>query len=100
MPGRSLAAAALALAEGRPVWVYVMRQPMTLAIHTVALGYRLTDQWQAHGRPVIKRMRRVAWRWWYESSQWLGHRWHRSKKKLLRMTRGARGTARRFVGLR
>ena len=100
IPARSLAAAALALAEGRPAWVYVVRQPMTFAIQTAAFGYRLNDRWQEHGRPVIKRMRRLAWGWWYESSQWLGHRWHRSKKKLLRLTRGARGTARRLVGLR
>jgi hypothetical protein len=100
IPGRSLAGAALALAEGRPGWVYVVRQPMTLAVQTAAIGYRLSDQWQEHGRPVVKRMRRTAWRWWYESSQWLGHRWQRSKKKLLRMTRDARGTARRLVRLR
>jgi hypothetical protein len=100
VPGRSLAAAALALAEGRPGWVYLVRQPMSLAIHTAALGYRLSDRWQEHGRPAIKRMRRAAWRSWYESSRWLGHRWHRSKKKLLRVTRDARGTARRLGRLR
>jgi hypothetical protein len=100
VPGRSLADGALALAEGRPGWVYLMRQPMSLAIQTAALGYRLRDQWQEHGRPTIKRMRRAAQRSWYESSRWLGHRWHRSKKKLLRVTRDARGTARRLVRLR
>ena len=100
IPGRSLAGGALALAEGRPAWVYVLRGPMTLAVHGAAAAYRLSDQWHEQGRPVLKRMRRGAWRWWYESSQWLGHRWQRSKKKLLRVTRGARGTARRFVRLR
>jgi hypothetical protein len=73
---------------------------MSLAIQTVALGYRLSHQWQEHGRPTVKRLRRAARRSWYESSRWLGHRWHRSKKKLLRVTRDARGTARRLVRLR
>ena len=100
IPGRYLARGALALAEGRPAWVYVLRQPMTLAIQTAALGYRLSDQWHEQGRPVLKRMRRAAWHGWHESSQWLGHRWRRSKKTLLRVTRGARGTARRLVRLR
>ena len=100
MPARSLAGAALALAEGRPAWVYAFRHPMTFAIETAALGYRLTDHWQEHGQPAVKRIRRAAWRGWYESSQWLGRRWQRSKKKLQRVTRGARGTARRIVRLR
>jgi hypothetical protein len=100
VPGRSLAGAALALAEGRPGWVYLVRQPMSLAIQTAAVGYRVSDRWQEHGRPVVKRIRRAAWRSWYESSRWVSHRWHRSKKKLLRVTRDVRGTARRFVRLR
>jgi hypothetical protein len=100
VPGRVLAHAALSLADGRPAWVYAVRQPMTLAIQTAALWYRLSDRWQDHGRPLMKRARRASRRSWHRSSLWLGHRWHRSKKMLRRLSHEARGTARRFARLR
>ncbi len=92
---RVLASGARALAEGRPLWVYAVRQPLTLGVDAAALPYRLGDFWHERGRPMMKRTRRAAWRAWYESSQWLGHRWHRSRKQLLKVARGARATAKR-----
>jgi hypothetical protein len=87
VPAFLLARGALALAEGRPVWVYLVRPPMTLAIHAAAVPYRVNDFWNEHARPVVKRSRRTLWRAWYESSQRLSHRWHRSKKRFLRLAR-------------
>jgi hypothetical protein len=100
VPAFLLARAALALAEGRPLWVFLIRPPITFAIRLAAIPYDLKQLWNEHGRPLVKRSRRALWRVWYESSQRLGHRWHRSKKRLLRVARGARGTAKRVVGLR
>jgi hypothetical protein len=80
--------------------VYGVRPPMTLAIRIAAVPYELKHFWKEHARPVVRRSRRALWRAWYESSQRVGHRWHRSKKRLLRVARGARGTAKRVVGLR
>jgi hypothetical protein len=94
------ARSALALAEGRPLWVYILRPPMTLAVHVAAALYNARDRWNDDIRLPFKRVRRSAWRAWYESSQRFGHRWHRWKKRLLRIARGARGTARRFVSMR
>jgi len=99
-PAIPIARAALALAEGRPLWVYAVRPPMTGAIRVAAVPYELKHFWKEHARPVVRRSRRALWRAWYESSQRVGHRWHRSKKRLLRVARGARGTAKRVVGLR
>jgi hypothetical protein len=89
-----LARAALALAEGRPLWVYVVRQPMTTAMRAAALRYEAKDLWNENARPVIKRSRRAIWRAWYESSQQLSRRWQRSKKRLLRLARGVRPSIR------
>ena len=100
LPVFLLARGALALAEGRPVWVYLIRPPMALAIYVAAVPSKVKDFWNEHARPVVKRSRRTLWRAWYESSQRLSRRWHRSKKRLARLARGARGTARRVVGLR
>jgi len=89
-----LARAALALSEGRPLWVYVVRQPMGLAMRAAALLYDAKDFWNEAARPVIKRGRRAVWRAWYESSQQLSRRWQRSKKRLLRLARGVRPSIR------
>ena len=89
-----LARAALALSEGRPLWVYVVRQPMRLAMRAAALLYDAKDFWNEDARPVIKRGRRAVWRAWYESSQQLSRRWQRSKKRLLRLARGVRPSIR------
>ena len=100
VPTLLVARVALMLAEGRPVWVYPLRLPMTLAIRVAAMLYEVQDLWNERARPEVKRGRRALWRVWYESSQRLAHGWRRSKKRLIRLARGARGTARRVVGLR
>ena len=100
VPAFLVARAALTLAEGRPLWVYFLRPPMTLAIRVAAAFYELQDRWKEHVRPALKHTRRAVWRAWYEWSQRLGHTWRRSKKRLIRAARGARGTARRAFGLR
>ena len=78
------------LAEGRPLWVYFLRPPMTLAIRIAAALYGLQDRWDEHVRPALKHSKRAVWRALYESSQRLGHTWRRSKKRLIRAARGAR----------
>jgi hypothetical protein len=100
VPAFLVARAALALAEGRPLWVYLVRPPMTLAIRVAAALHEAQDRWNEHTRPALRRTRRAVWRAWYESSQRLGHSWRRSKKRLIRAARGARGTAKRAFGLR
>jgi len=100
VPAFLVARAALTLAEGRPLWVYLVRSPMTLAIRAAAALYEAQDRWTEHGRPALRRTRRSVWRAWYESSQRLAHSWRRSKKRLIRAARDARGTAKRAFGLR
>ena len=87
--------AARTLAEDRPPWVYAARPLVTAGVHAIALGYRLEQRW--HAAQPAKRVRRAAWRAWYESTQRVRHGARRAFKPVRRAVRHAGGVARRAV---
>lgn len=87
---------ARSLADDRPLWVYALRPWVTAAVWVAAFGYRVQARWHAARTPV-KRLRRTAWRAWYESSQRLRRQVRRVAKPVTRVLRQAGGAARRLV---
>jgi hypothetical protein len=79
--GFVLARMARALAEDRPLWVYALRPAVTAGVQLWALAYRLRRRGHDAGRG-IRRLGRVARAAWYESSQEVGRRVRRARKKL------------------
>jgi hypothetical protein len=75
------AGVARSLAEDRPLWVYPLRPVLTMAIHAWALVFHARERGRQLARG-LRRTRRRAQAGWYESSQEVGKRLRRVRKKL------------------
>lgn len=100
-PGRPIASVlarvARALAEDRPVWVYALRPAVTAGVWIAAAAYLAGGRVQEFRRHDAKRIRRTAYRAWYESSREFGKRVRRANKPVARAMRNAGIAARRVV---
>ena len=94
---RVMASVARILAEDRPLWVYVLRPFITTTVWISTGMYRLRSGWRALTHTGMKRLRRSAWRMWYESSRSLGKGFRRVNKLLLKAARYAGVAAKRAV---
>ncbi len=90
-----LACVARALAEDRPLWVYVVRPFVTMAVWIAAVGYRIRTAVREHLRLAVKRSRRNVHRAWYESTRALGQRWKRAQGRARRALAAASSAHRR-----
>jgi len=86
------------LAEDRPLWVYAMRPWLAVVVWTMAVVHGPGAGWWALIRLGVKRVRRAAWRVWYETSRTAEQLLGRIRKPMLRITRYAGRVARRVVG--
>ena len=94
-----LARMARALAEDRPLWVYVLRPCVTAAVWIAAVAYRTRTGVREHLRRAVKRSRRTAQRVWYESSRaavrTVAKRWKRAQGRAKRAFAAASSATRR-----
>jgi hypothetical protein len=97
VPALVLACAAWAIAEGRPLWMYIVRPLVTAGVWAMAVPYGVGSGWDVHVRPAMKRARRGAWTAWYESTRQLGHGFRRLTKRVRRFVRDAGGAAKRTL---
>ena len=86
------------LAEDRPLWVYAMRPGLAVVVWTMAVFHGPGAGWVALIRLGMKRVRRAAWRVWYETSRTVEQMLGRIRKPMLRVSRYAGRVARRVVG--
>ena len=86
------------LAEDRPLWVYAMRPVLAVAVWVMAVVHGPGAGWLSYVRLGVKRVRRAAWRLWYESSRTAEALLTRVRKPMLRLSRYAGRVARRLVG--
>jgi len=86
------------LAEDRPLWVYAMRPFLAAGVWLLAAAHGPGTGWFGIARLAGKRVRRAAWRGWYESSRAAEHVVGRVRKPMLRGARYAGRVARRVVG--
>ena len=94
-PALVLARIARALAEDRPLWVYVLRPFVATAIWIAAVGYWTRTAVRERVRLGIKRSRRAIQRAWYESGHALGKRWRRAQGRAKRVLAAASSAHRR-----
>jgi hypothetical protein len=92
-----LAYAARSLADDRPLWVYAMRPLVSASVWITAAGYQIRRSSHELLDLRFKRLRRAAWRAWYESAQYIRGRVRRTRKPLARMTRQAEDVVRRAL---
>ncbi len=92
-----IAYVARGLAEDRPLWVYTARPFIAAAVWGAAIVYWLLGGWQALTHTGVKRIRRAAWRAWYESSVSLRKGFRRVNTPLVKLARQAGGAAKRAV---
>lgn len=97
VPTAGLAYLARTLAEDRPFWVYLLRPFLTAAVWAAALGFRFADGWREFTRVHVKRMRRRAYRFSYESFDRLSKRVRRANKSIGKSVRSAGVAAKRVV---
>ena len=91
------ASVARALAEDRPLWVYVLRPFVTTAVWTAAGVYGMRIGVHEHLRPALKRLRRAAQRARHESGRALERRWHRARKRARQVRAAASGAVRKTL---
>ena len=92
-----LARVARALADDRPLWVYLLRPGISLAVWLAAPVYWLRDQGTESVAGGWKRTRRLMHRVWYESGKSWSRFFKRARKSMSRGVLQAGVTAKRAV---
>ena len=85
------------LAEDRPLWVYALRPFLAFGVWSWALAARTRAAVTGTSHTGVKRLRRLAWRAFYESSRAMGTARRRVNKPVARLGRYVGSVARRAV---
>ena len=85
------------LAEDRPLWVYALRPFLAVGVWSWALAVRARVAVAGRSHTAVKRLRRLAWRTFYESSRAMGHARRRVNKPVARLGRYVGSVARRAI---
>lgn len=96
-PGFVLARLARALAQDRPLWTVATAPLLSGAITLWAAGFRAQETTSEYAGKTSKRVRRQAWRAWYESSRQIEKTLRRIRKKVVARVRGAGAAAKRVA---
>lgn len=97
-PLASVAArAARLLAEDRPLWVYALRPVLTALVRIASVTVRTRTTVGGVFQTGAKRLRRLAWRAFYESSRTMGRARRRVNKPIARLGRYVGSVARRAI---
>jgi hypothetical protein len=85
------------LAEDRPLWVYALRPFLAIGVWSWALAVRTRTVVAGTSHTGIKRLRRLGWRAFYESSRAMGNARRRVNKPVARLGRYVGSVARRAI---
>jgi hypothetical protein len=85
------------LAEDRPLWVYALRPVLTVAVRIVSMTVRTRAAVAGMVHTGVKRLRRLVWRAFYESSRTVGQARRRVNKPFARLGRYVGSVARRAI---
>ena len=98
LPAAVASRVAYALAEDRPLWIHALRPVLATAAWTLALVDGPGDGWPALVRVAVRRVRREAWRAWYESTRAVQGYGRQALKALRRWARPVEAVVRRATG--